>query len=110
VELNVLYDDNFVVSLGEKRIVDNLLNIGLIALGQGQQRLRVSQGRVAQAFAFQILANALEQRSYSPTHLLKPYLCMLGSFVNRALEISIVQNHHRVRGQANTYNYNFDAT
>lgn len=72
------------MSLVEERVVDNILDIDLVALGQKQQRLRIPRRRGQQALAVAVLAHALEQRPHGAAHLLQPLLGRLGPLINAA--------------------------
>lgn len=60
VDLNVLYNNHFIVSLVKEHIVDEFFDVHVVAFGQEQQRLRIPQRGGLQTLAVWILAHALK--------------------------------------------------
>lgn len=69
-DLNVLDDDHLIVSFAEDGSVDDVFDIVLIALGEGQQGLCVTGGCIEKALSVWVLADALKQGSDGAAHLL----------------------------------------
>lgn len=70
-DLNVLDNDHLVVALLEDGIVDNVADVLLVALGKVEHGLGVALGRVDDAGAVGVLADALENGADGGLHLLE---------------------------------------
>src|SRR5690625_1755517 len=69
VDLNVLDNDHLVVALVEEGVVDNVLDVDLVALCEEEEGLGVARGRVEEALAVRVLADALEEGAHGAAHL-----------------------------------------
>lgn len=87
VNFNILHNDHFTsMSLvREECAVQNGGDIGLVALGQEQECLCVSQGGGLEALAVGVLPDALQQCSYRSSHYFEPLLGLFGLLVHAAL-------------------------
>lgn len=76
-DLNVLDDDHLRVVLVEQGAIGDGVHVVLVALGEEEQGLGVARGRVQQALAVGVLAEALEYRAHGAAHLLDPGVRLL---------------------------------
>jgi hypothetical protein len=76
-DLDVLDNDKLVVVLVEDGAVHNLAQVLLVTLGEEEEGFRIAVGRVAEALAVGILANALENGAYGAGQLRQPLLLLL---------------------------------
>lgn len=65
----VLDDNHFIVALVEEGIVDEVIDIDLVALCEEEHGLGVAGGGVEEALAVRVLADALEEGADGAAHL-----------------------------------------
>jgi hypothetical protein len=70
VHLDVLHDHHAAGVLREERVVDHLLHVGAVPLGEEGERLRHSQRRLLQALARRVFAELDEQLPHQRFDLL----------------------------------------
>ena len=75
--LDVLDNDHFVVALMEKRTINNILHVLLVARGEEEKCLGVALRRGEQTLAIGVLADALQQRTHGSAHALDTGLLLL---------------------------------
>lgn len=80
-DLNVLDNDHLVVAFLEDGIVDNVLDILLVAAGQEEHGLGIASRGVEDAGAVGVFADAFEDGADGALHLLETNGSLLGGLI-----------------------------
>lgn len=72
-DLNILDYNHLIVSLVKDGIIDNVFDVFLVPFGEEQHGLRITCGRIKNAFPVGVFTDAFEDGSDSLAHLLEPF-------------------------------------
>lgn len=71
LDVDVLDDDHLVVALVEEGVVDEVADVDVVATGEEEEGVCIAGGRVDEALAVGVLADALEQGADGAAHALE---------------------------------------